>query len=184
MYSLLLYSRSISCGTVAPYGPFFFFSFFFGPQGYGFHPIKNLRNCDQDLVAPFNSNFHTKTLCESGVMWIFRFVTYLSIVFHNYLCIIIHFQPSIITNVSILTDPAYFVLPSSRCRMVTDYSGFFLRFQTTRVEQRTFRVFQRTRGKVSQIYLYSRSPISCSEYQHMNNLHQLLNSNMLLKINV
>ena len=45
---------------------FFSFLFFFGPQGYGFHPIKNLRNCDQDLVAPFNSNFHTKTLCESG----------------------------------------------------------------------------------------------------------------------
>ena len=94
---------------------FFSFLFFFGPQGYGFHPIKNLRNCDQDLVAPFNSNFHTKTLCESGVMWIFRFVTYLSIVFHNYLCIIIHFQPSIITYVSILTDPAYIVPPSCHC---------------------------------------------------------------------
>jgi hypothetical protein len=51
----------------------------------GFHPIKNLQNCDQDFVAPFNSNFHNKTLCESGVMGIFRFVTYLSIVFHIYL---------------------------------------------------------------------------------------------------
>ena len=99
----------------SPLWSFFFFSFFFGPQGYGFHPIKNLRNCDQDLVAPFNSNVHNKTLCESRVMWIFRFVTYLSIVFHNYLCIIIHFQPSIITNVSILTDPAYIVPPSCHC---------------------------------------------------------------------
>ena len=44
------------------------------PQGYRFHPIKNLRNCDLDFVAPFNSNFDNKTLCESGVMWIIRFV--------------------------------------------------------------------------------------------------------------
>ena len=29
-------------------------------------------------------------------------------------------------------------LAKSRCRMVTDYSVFFLHFQTTRVEQRTF----------------------------------------------
>ena len=54
------------------------FSDIWGPQGYGFHPIKNLRNCDYDFVAPFNSKFHDKTLCESGVMCIFRFVTYLS----------------------------------------------------------------------------------------------------------
>jgi hypothetical protein len=45
----------------------------------------------QEYVAPFNSNFHNKTLCESGVMWITRFVTYLSIAFHIYLLIIIHF---------------------------------------------------------------------------------------------
>ena len=75
----------ISSGTVALYGPFLFIFFFGGTQGYGFHPIKNLRNCDEEIVAPFNSNFHNKTLCESEVMWITRFVTYLSIVFHIYL---------------------------------------------------------------------------------------------------
>ena len=85
------------------------------PQGYGFHPIKNLRNCDLDFDAPFNSDFHNKALCESGVMWIIRFVTYLSIAFHIYLLIIINFQLIIITNVSILTDPAYFVPPSCHC---------------------------------------------------------------------
>ena len=85
------------------------------PQGYGFHPIKNLRNCNHDFVAPFNSNVHNKTLCERGVMWIIRFVTYLSIAFHIYLLIIIHFQLIIITNVSILIDPAYFVPPSCHC---------------------------------------------------------------------
>ena len=67
-------------GTVALY-VFFFLG---GPWGYRFHPIKNLRNCDQDFVAPFNSNSHNKTLCESRVMWITRFVTYLSIAFHIY----------------------------------------------------------------------------------------------------
>ena len=78
-----------SCGTVAlmVLGQF---SDTCGLQGYGFYLIKNLRNCDLDFVAPFNSNFHKKTLCESGVMWIIRFVTYLSISFHIYLLINIH----------------------------------------------------------------------------------------------
>ena len=76
----------------------FLLFFFLGrPQGYGFHPIKNLRNSYQEYVAPFNSNFHNKTLCESGVMWIARcFVTYLSIAFHIYLLTIINFQLIII----------------------------------------------------------------------------------------
>jgi hypothetical protein len=46
---------------------------------------------------------------------IFRFVKYLSTVFYTYLPVNIHFQFIIITNVSILTDPAYFVLPSCHC---------------------------------------------------------------------
>ena len=103
--------NNASCGTVALYGPFFFG----GSQGYGFHPIKNLRNCDEEFVAPFNSTFHNKTLCESGVMWITRFVTYLSMAFHIYLLIIIHFQLIIIKNASILTDFTYLVPPSCLC---------------------------------------------------------------------
>ena len=63
------------------------FSDICGPWGYGFHSIKNW---DLDFVAPFNSNFHNKALCESGVMWIIRFVTYLSIAFHIYLLIIVN----------------------------------------------------------------------------------------------
>ena len=91
------------------------------PQGYGFHPIKNLRNCDLDFDAPFNSDFHNKALCESGVMWIIRFVTYLhvSITFHIYLLIIIHFQLIIIKNVSILTDFTYLVWPSCLCSILS-----------------------------------------------------------------
>ena len=112
-----LYIYSSLAAEPRPFMVLFFF-FFRGTYGYRFHPIKNWQSCDQDLVAPFNTKFHNKTLCESGVMWIFRFVTYLSIVFHIYLCIIIHYQPSIITNVSILTDAAYFVSPSCHCSIL------------------------------------------------------------------
>ena len=75
-----LFMQSVSCGTLVLYGPFF--SVFFW-RTIGLR-IKNLRNCDQEFVTPFNSNFHNKTLCESGVMWITRFVAYLSIAFHIY----------------------------------------------------------------------------------------------------
>ena len=116
-------SPNSSCGTVALYVPFFLF--FGGPQGYGFHPIKNLRNCDQEFVAPFNSNFHNKTFCENGVMWITRFVTYLSIAFHIYLLIIIHFQLIIIKNVLILTDFTYLIPPSCLCDILALMSHDF-----------------------------------------------------------
>ena len=43
-----------------------------------FHHIKNIRSCDPDFATAFNSNVDNKALCESGVMWIIRFVTYLS----------------------------------------------------------------------------------------------------------
>ena len=50
-----------------------------GPESYIIHPIKNLQNSDLHFVALFNSNFDSKTLCESGVVWIIRFVTLFSI---------------------------------------------------------------------------------------------------------
>ena len=109
-------SKYMSCVQNVVAEPQPFMVLFFGrPQGYGFHRIKNVRNCDQEFVAPFNSNFHNKTLCESGVMWITRFVTYLSIAFHIYLLIIIYLQLIIIKNVSILTDFTYLVPPCCLC---------------------------------------------------------------------
>jgi hypothetical protein len=53
---------------------------------------KRLPNTLQDVyystdfneLTPFNSNFHNKTLCENGAMWIIRFLPYLSIAFHIY----------------------------------------------------------------------------------------------------
>jgi hypothetical protein len=63
-----------------------------------------LRNSYQEYVAPFNSNFHNKALCESGVMWITRFVTYLSITFHIYLLIPEHKKTRHITlGIQVLT---------------------------------------------------------------------------------
>ena len=72
----------ISCGTVTLYGPFFFF-YLWWTIGLRISSYQKYA----EFVAPFNSNFHNKTLCESGVMWITRFVTYLSIAFPIYLLI-------------------------------------------------------------------------------------------------
>ena len=47
-----------SCGTVALYGLFI-------KKKFLADSIKNLRNSYQEYVAPFNSNYHNKTLCES-----------------------------------------------------------------------------------------------------------------------
>jgi hypothetical protein len=63
----------------------FFFFFFWRTIGLRISPYQKFAELRQEFVAPFNSNFHNKTLCESGVMWITRFVTYLSIAFHIYL---------------------------------------------------------------------------------------------------
>jgi hypothetical protein len=46
--------------------------------------------------------------CENDQTYIFRFVRYLSTFFYIYLPINIHFQLIIITNVSFVTNPAYF----------------------------------------------------------------------------
>jgi hypothetical protein len=51
-----------------------------------------LRNCDEEFVAPFNSNFHNKTLCQSGVdvdnsfryIYIYRF-SYLLTYYYSFL---------------------------------------------------------------------------------------------------
>jgi hypothetical protein len=66
----------------------FFLSFFLADHratDFNLHfCIKNLLNCDEEFVAPFNSNFYNKMLCESGVMWITRF-TYLLTYYYSFL---------------------------------------------------------------------------------------------------
>ena len=62
------------------------FSDICGPYGYGFHPIKNFRNCAVKMLRRFFTNFCHEIGCENDQ-----------------------------TNVSILTDPAYFVPPFCHC---------------------------------------------------------------------
>ena len=87
----------------------FLFHFFCGPQGYGFHSIKNFRNCAKKILRRFFANFFQEIGCENDRTYIFRFVRYLSIFFYTYLPINIYFQFIIITNISFVTNPAYFV---------------------------------------------------------------------------
>ena len=74
----------ISCGTVSlmVLGQF---SDICRPQGYGFHPIKNFRNCALKKLRRFLANFCHEIVCENDQTYIFRFVRYLSTFFHTYL---------------------------------------------------------------------------------------------------
>jgi hypothetical protein len=67
------------------------------------------------MLRRFFANFCHEIGCEIDQTYIFRFVKYLSTFFYTYLSVNIHFQLIIITSVSILTDPAYFVPPSCHC---------------------------------------------------------------------
>ena len=113
-----------SCGSVAlmVLGQF---SDICGPQGYGFHPIKNSGNCAVKILRRFFANLCHEIGCENDQTYIFRFVEYLSTFFYTYLPVNIHFQLIIITNVSILTDPAYFVPPSCHCGIIALRSQCF-----------------------------------------------------------
>ena len=66
-------------------------------------------------VARFVAIFCHEIGCENDQTYIFCFVKYLSTFFYTYLPVNIPFQLIIITSVSILTDPAYFVPPSCHC---------------------------------------------------------------------
>ena len=71
------------------------------------------------MLRRFFANFCHEIGCENDQTYIFRFAKYLSTFFYTYLPVNIHFQLIIITNVSILTDPAYFVPPSCHCGILT-----------------------------------------------------------------
>jgi hypothetical protein len=52
---------------------------------YGFHPIKNIRNCSRRILRRFFANFCREIGCENNLMYIyiFRFVKYLSTFFYT-----------------------------------------------------------------------------------------------------
>ena len=86
------------------------------PQGYGFHHIKTFWNCKVKMLLRFFANSCHEIGWENNQTYIFRFVKYLSTLSYTYLPVNIHFQSIITTNVSILTDSTYFVLPSCHSR--------------------------------------------------------------------
>ena len=67
------------------------------------------------MLRRFFANFCHEIGCENDQTYIFRFVKYVSTFFYTYLPVNIHFQLIIITSVSILIDPTYFVPPSCHC---------------------------------------------------------------------
>ena len=86
-----------------------FISFFLRTIGLRFHSIKNFRNCAKKILRRFFAKFFQEIGCENDRTYIFRLVRYLSTFFYTYLPINIYFQFIIITNISFVTNPAYFV---------------------------------------------------------------------------
>ena len=101
IYGIIL---DTSCGTVALYGSFSF-SFFFADHR---ATVFTLETAQKKSCAVFLPIFVMK-LGARTIKNIFRFVRYLSTFFYTYLPINIHFQFIIITNISFVTNPAYFV---------------------------------------------------------------------------
>ena len=75
---------------------------------------KTFETAQWKCCAAFLQTFVMKSDART-IKHIFRFVKYLSTFFYTYLPVNIHLQLIIITNISILTDPAYFVPPSCHC---------------------------------------------------------------------
>jgi hypothetical protein len=91
------------------------------------------------LVKWFQRRRFLEIGSENDQTYIFRFVRYLSTFFYTYLPVNIHFQLIIITNFSILTDPAYFVPPPCHCGILALRSRDF--WEITLREKHVFGLF-------------------------------------------
>jgi hypothetical protein len=91
------------------------------------------------MLRRFFADFCHEIRCENDQTYIFRFVKYLSTFSYTYLPVNIHFQLIIITNVSILTDPVYFVPPSCHCGILALRSCDF--WEITLREKHVFCLF-------------------------------------------
>ena len=98
---------SSSCGTVA-FMVLFIFFIFLRTIGLRFSLYQKLSKLRKKSCAAFLPIFVMKSGART-IKHIFRFVRYLSTFFYTYLPINIHFQFIIITNISFVTNPAYFV---------------------------------------------------------------------------
>ena len=86
---------------------------------------KTFETAHRKRLRRFFANFCHEFGSENDQTYIFRFVKYLSTFFYTYLPVNINFQLIIITNVSILTDPAYFVPSSCHCGILALRSRYF-----------------------------------------------------------
>ena len=96
-----------SCGTVALYGPLYIY--IFADHRATVFTLSTTFETAQKKSCPAFCQFCHEIGCENDQTYIFRFVRYLSTFFYPYLPINIHFQFIIITNISFVTNPTYFV---------------------------------------------------------------------------
>jgi hypothetical protein len=101
-HNLLLRNRS-------PYGPWAVFLIFADHRATDFNLSKTFESARWKSGAPFLQIIVMKKGSENDQTYMYRFVRYLSTFFYTYLPINNHFQLIIITNVSFVTSPAYFV---------------------------------------------------------------------------
>jgi hypothetical protein len=93
-----------------PFMVLFIYLFFFADhRATVFTVSKTFETAQKKNLVPLFANFCHEIGCENDQTYIFRFLRYLSTFFYTYLPINIHFQFIIITNVSFVTNPAYFV---------------------------------------------------------------------------
>ena len=100
---------SIVAAEPQPFMVLFIFFYFLRTIGLRFSLYQKLSILRKKNLAPLFCQFLHETGCENDQTYIFRFVRYLSTFFYTYLPINIHFQFIIITNISFVTNPAYFV---------------------------------------------------------------------------
>ena len=112
LYSIFFFFRT-HLTPVALYGPLYIYIYIYiylRTIGLRFSLIKNFQHCAKKNLTPLFCQFLSwNRLRERSNIYIFRFIRYLSTFFHTYLSINIHFQFIIITNISFVTNPAYFV---------------------------------------------------------------------------
>ena len=138
------------CRWRSPYGPWPVF-WYLRTIWLRISPYQNFRNCAVKMLRRFFANFCHEIGCENDQTYIFRFVKYLSTFFYTFLPVNIHFQLIIITSVSILTDPAYFVPPSCHCGILALRSRDF--WEITLREKHVFGLFTFYRRFCTAIFL-------------------------------
>jgi hypothetical protein len=121
------------------------------------------------MLRRFFADFCHEIRCENDQTYIFRFVKYLSTFSYTYLPVNIHFQLIIITNVSILTDPVYFVPPSCHCGILALRSCDF--WEITLREKHVFCLFTFYRRFAQRFFIWNKI-FSQPRVKYFTNIYQ------------